>query len=444
MPHIPSTHPVRLTLFATLCFGLLMFASLRPAGAVEVQKVVSPGGIEAWLVEEQTVPILAMNFAFRGGYTQDPDGKEGLVNLLSSLLDEGADEYDSQSFQRALEETQARISFSAGRDEFYGEIRTLSFLADDSFELLRKALAKPRFDAEPIERMRQQVLVSIKRSETNPDSIANRALFSTLFPDHPYGRRSNGTTDSVKAVTRDDIVAIHRAIFARDTLKVAVVGAISAADLGLLLDKVFGDLPESGSLTEVAETVPAVGETVTRSLNVPQSAIRLALPSLKRKDPDFLAAFVMNHILGGGAFTSRLYDEVREKRGLVYSVYSHLMPMSRSAVFFVGAGSRGENAQTTIDLIQKEIKRMGEEGPTPEELRKAKDYLIGNYPLRFDTSNKIAGQLLGLQVNDLPADYIDTRNDQIEALTLEDVKKAAQKILATGSPAVVVVGQNGS
>jgi len=444
MPHIPSTHPVRMTLFATLCLGLLMFASLRPAGAVEVQKVVSPGGIEAWLVEEQTVPILAMNFAFRGGYTQDPDGKEGLVNLLSSLLDEGADEYDSQSFQRALEETQARISFSAGRDEFYGEIRTLSFLADDSFELLRKALAKPRFDPEPIERMRQQVLVGIKRSETNPDSIANRALFSTLFPDHPYGRRSNGTTDSVKAVTRDDIVAIHRAIFARDTLKVAVVGAISASDLGLLLDKVFGDLPESGSLTEVAETVPAVGETVTRSLNVPQSAIRLALPSLKRKDPDFLAAFVMNHILGGGAFTSRLYDEVREKRGLVYSVYSHLMPMDRSAVFFVGAGSRGENAQTTIDLIQQEIKRMGEEGPTPEELRKAKDYLIGNYPLRFDTSNKIAGQLLGLQVNDLPADYIDTRNDQIEALTLEDVKKAAQKVLATGSPAVVVVGQNGS
>jgi len=433
-----------MTLFATLCLGLLMFASLRPAGAVEVQKVVSPGGIEAWLVEEQTVPILAMNFAFRGGYTQDPDGKEGLVNLLSSLLDEGADEYDSQSFQRALEETQARISFSAGRDEFYGEIRTLSFLADDSFELLRKALAKPRFDPEPIERMRQQVLVGIKRSETNPDSIANRALFSTLFPDHPYGRRSNGTTDSVKAVTRDDIVAIHRAIFARDTLKVAVVGAISASDLGLLLDKVFGDLPESGSLTEVAETVPAVGETVTRSLNVPQSAIRLALPSLKRKDPDFLAAFVMNHILGGGAFTSRLYDEVREKRGLVYSVYSHLMPMDRSAVFFVGAGSRGENAQTTIDLIQQEIKRMGEEGPTPEELRKAKDYLIGNYPLRFDTSNKIAGQLLGLQVNDLPADYIDTRNDQIEALTLEDVKKAAQKVLATGSPAVVVVGQNGS
>lgn len=444
MPYFPPASPVRLNLLAILCFGLLMFVSLRPAGAVEVQKVVSPGGIEAWLVEEQTVPILAMNFAFRGGYTQDPDGKDGLVNLLSSLLDEGADEYDSQGFQRALEETQARISFSAGRDEFYGEIRTLSFLADDSFELLRKALTKPRFDAEPIERMRQQVLVGIKRSETNPDSIANRALFSTLFPDHPYGRRSNGTIESVTAITRDDIVAIHRAIFARDTLQVAVVGAISAADLGTLLDKVFGDLPENGSLTEVAETVPAVGETVTRSLDVPQSSIRLALPSLKRKDPDFLAAFVMNHILGGGAFTSRLYGEVREKRGLVYSVYSYLMPMSRSAVFFVGAGSRGENAQTTVDLIQKEIKRMGEEGPTPEELRKAKDYLIGNYPLRFDTSNKIAGQLLGLQVNDLPADYIDTRNDQIEALTLEDVKKAAQKILATGSPSVVVVGQNGS
>lgn len=424
--------------------SLLTLFFVGTANAVDIQKVTSPGGIKAWLVEEQTVPIVAMNFAFKGGYTQDPQGKGGLVNLLSSMLDEGAADLDSQAFQRALEETQARISFSAGRDEFYGEIRTLSFLADGSFELLRKALTKPLFDVDPLERMRNQILVGIRRSETDPDSIANRALFSALFPEHPYGRRSSGDLESVATLNRDDLVDLHKNLFTKDTLTVAVVGAITPDELGALLDKVFGDLPNSGTLLDITEAKPVIGETITKSLDVPQSSIRVALPSIKRKDPDFLAAFVMNHILGGGSFTSRLYSEVREKRGLVYSVYSHLMPMERSALFFIGAGSRSENAQVTIDLIREEIKRMGKDGPTEEELQKAKDYLTGSYALRFDTSNKIAGQLLGLQLNDLPAEYIETRNDQIAALTLEDVKKAASKILATGDPAIVIVGQNGS
>jgi len=430
-----------------LAAGLILALSglaASPASAIDVQEVTSPGGIKAWLVEEKTVPIVAMNFAFLGGNAQDPEVKSGLSNLMSSLLDEGADDLDSQAFQRALEETQARISFSAGRDDFYGEIRTLSFLADESFELLRKAVTKPRFDPEPIERMRRQVLVGIKRSEADPDSIANKTLFSKLFPDHPYGNESSGTLETVASITREDLVAQYKAIFAKNTLKVAVVGAITPEELGPLLDKVFGDLPEKGDLKPVPEITPATGESITVALDVPQSAIRLALPSIKRKDPDFLAAFVMNHILGGGSFTSRLYDEVREKRGLVYSVYSHLLPMDHSALFFIGAGSRGANAQQTVDLILQEIRRMGDEGPTPEELQKAKDFLTGSYALRFDTSNKIAGQLLGLQIEDLPADYINTRNSEIEALTLDDVKRIARKILDNGEPSVVVVGQTAS
>ena len=427
-----------------LALTTALVLGVEDARAVEVQKVTSPGGITAWLVEESTVPIIAMDFAFSGGSAQDPDGKQGLANMMSVMMDEGAADLDSQAFQQALEDTQAKISFSTGRDYFYGSITTLSFLADDSFELLRKAIVEPRFDTDPLERMKRQIAARIKNSETDPDSIANEALFTALFPDHPYGRRSIGTLESVSGLAGPDLAAQHQAIFARDTLKVAVVGAITAEELAPLLDKVFGGLPESGTLKPVAETAPVVGETIRRTLDVPQSSIRLALPSLKRKDPDFLAAFVMNHILGGGSFTSRLYDEVREKRGLAYSVYSHLMPMDHSAVFFIGAGTSGESANTTIDIIQNEIQRMGAEGPTPEELRKAKDFLIGSYPLRFDTSGKIARQLLGLQINDLSADYIETRNGEIEALTLEDVKRVANRLLSEDKPAVVIVGQGGS
>lgn len=423
---------------------LAVIALARPAAAVEVQKVVSPGGIEAWLVEEHTVPVIAMNFAFQGGSAQDPEGKLGLSNLLSTMLDEGAGEMESQEFQQALEESQAKIDFDAGRDHFYGEITTLSFLAEDGFELLRLALNEPRFDAEPLERMRRQIIAGIRTSESDPDSVANRALFSAMFPHHPYGRRDTGTVESVQSLTHDDLVRHHAAILARGTLKVAIVGAITAEELGPLLDRVFGALPETGELTAIADTAPEIGATVVKSLDVPQSAIRLGLPSLKRKDPDFLAAYVMNHILGGGSFTSRLYGEVREKRGLAYSVYSHLLPLDHSAVFFVGAGTRRDNAELTVEIIRKEIERMAEDGPTPEELQKAKDYLIGSYPLRFDSSGKIAGQLLGLQLDDLPAEYIETRNSEIQAVTLGDVKRVANRILAAGKPAVVIVGQTGS
>ncbi|MEM8812655.1 MAG: pitrilysin family protein [Pseudomonadota bacterium] len=432
-----------LSLAPTLAFAGFLAVS-GPAGAVDVQKVTSPGGIQAWLVEEHTVPVVALNFAFSGGASQDPDGKSGLANFMSSLLDEGAEDLDSTAFQKALEETQARIGFSVGRDFFYGDMRTLSFLADESFELLRKAVTAPRFDSEPIDRMRRQVISGLKRDETDPDALASQALFATLFPDHPYGNRRSGTIEHIEAITRDDLVAHHRAIFAKEHLKVAVVGAISAEKLAPLLDQVFGDLPETANLKAIPEIVPQTDQAIATPLEVPQSAIRMALPSIKRSDPDFLAAFVMNHILGGGSFTSRLYSEVREKRGFVYSVYSRLVPYNRSALFFVGAGSRSETADDTVDLIIQEIKRMGEEGPTPEEFEKAKKFLTGSYALRFDTSNKIAGQLLGLQLNDLPADYINTRNDQINALELDDIKRIANKILAEAVPTVVVVGQPGS
>lgn len=441
MIHAFQTRLDRLSVAFLLIALLALFAMAKPAGAVDVQKVVSPSGIEAWLVEEHTVPIIAMNFAFLGGSAQDPTNKSGVANMVSSLLDEGADDLDSQAFQRALEETQARIRFSAGRDNFYGEIRTLSFQAAESFVLLKKAINSPRFDAEPTERIRRQVLTGIKRSETDPDSIANKTLFATLFPDHPYGRRSSGTMESVQSLTRDDLVAFHTSVFTRDTIKIGVVGAISAEDLGPLLDQVFGDLPQQTGVVPVPKIVPTAGARVAPELDVPQSAIRLALPSIKRADPDFLAAYVMNHILGGGTFTSRLFSEVREKRGLAYSVYSHMLPLDSSAVLFVGAGSRDETAEQTVELILSELRRMGEKGPTPEELQKAKDFLTGSYALRFDTSNKIAGQLLGLQLNELPAEYINTRNDQIRALTLDDVKAMARKLLNAADPSVVVVGR---
>jgi zinc protease len=422
--------------------GLTALAA-GPAEAVQIQRVVSPGGIEAWLVEEQAVPLIAVNFAFKGGNAQDPDGKAGLANLLSTLLDEGAGEMDGQEFQGRLEDLSIRLAFEDSRDAFYGEMKTLSAHRDEAFDLLRLSLTKPRFDDDAVERMRVQAISGLRREKRDPDTVASRLWARSIFPNHPYGRPANGDEASVAAITGQDLRDYHGRVFARDGLKIGVVGAIDAKTLAPLLDRVFGDLPARQRLTPVAEVTPLSGLTVSETIPNPQTVIRLSAEGLKRKDPDFIAAYVMNHILGGGSFSSWLYTEVREKRGLAYSVYTSLAPYDHAGLFYGGLGTRADRAAESIRVIRDEIKRMAEVGPTPAELDKAKSYLTGSYALRFDTSDKIAGQLLAIQMDDLGLDYIDKRNALIEAVTLADVKRVAARLLSKPLT-VVTVGPGGS
>lgn len=422
--------------------GLTALAA-GPAEAVQIQRVVSPGGIEAWLVEEQAVPLIAVNFAFKGGNAQDPDGKAGLANLLSTLLDEGAGDMDGQEFQGRLEDLSIRLAFEDSRDAFYGEMKTLSAHRDEAFDLLRLSLTKPRFDDDAVERMRVQAISGLRREKRDPDTVASRLWARSIFPNHPYGRPANGDEASVAAITGQDIRDYHGRVFARDGLKIGVVGAIDAKTLAPLLDRVFGDLPARQRLTPVAEVAPLSGLTVSETIPNPQTVIRLSAEGLKRKDPDFIAAYVMNHILGGGSFSSWLYTEVREKRGLAYSVYTSLAPYDHAGIFYGGLGTRADRAAESIRVIRDEIKRMAEVGPTTAELDKAKSYLTGSYALRFDTSDKIAGQLLAIQMDDLGIDYIDKRNALIEAVTLADVKRVAARLLSKPLT-VVTVGPGGS
>ncbi len=438
----------RRMLVATLLLATLATAWLLlivPARATEIQRVVSPGGIEAWLVEEHAIPLISVQIGFTGGGTQDPAGKEGLVRLMASLLDEGAGDLDSQAFQTRLEDLSIDLSFSAASDSFSGSLKTLSVNRDAAFDMMRLALTEPRFDADPIERMRRQAISGLRQEERDPNAIAGRLWFATAFPDHPYARPTRGTEESLGAVTRDDLVRMHGRLLARETLKIAVVGAIDAKTLGPLLDKTFGALPEKAELTPVAEVSPLGGQRETVSMDVPQTVIRFGLPGLKRSDPDFIPAFIMNHILGGGSFSSRLYEEVREKRGLAYSVWTYLAPYDHSGVLMGGTATRADNTETALEVISNELKRMAEDGPTADELEKAKSYLTGSYALRFDTSDKIAGQLVGIQMEGLGIDYINERNGLIEAVTLEDVKRIAARLLDAGTPpTIVTVGKTAS
>ncbi len=420
-------------------FALALTASAHAASKIE--PIVSPGGIKAWLVREPSVPMIAMDFSFAGGANADPADKLGVGNMVSSLLDEGAGELSARAFQERLEERAIQLTFASGRDQFRGSLLTLGDNLDEAATLLRLALTAPRFDEEPVERIRAQVLAALRRATTSPTDIANERWWATAFPDHPYGRSNNGTLESVPQIRVEDLKAYVGRVFARGSLTIAIVGDIDADRAGRLIDRVFGGLPAKASLPVVPDAVMhGLGTRVTVELDVPQTVIDFGGPGLARHDPDFFTAYVVNHILGAGTHTSRLYREVREVRGLAYSMRTNLIWLDHAAVLTGGTATRSDRAKETLAVIEDVIKRLAEDGPTQDELDKAKSYLKGAYAIAFDTSSKIAGQLVQIQLDDLGIDYPERRGAMIDAVTLVDAKRVAKSLLDKGL-LVTVVGR---
>jgi zinc protease len=414
----------------------------KSASPTQVRPVKSPGGIEAWHVESEIVPLIALAFTFEGGAAQDPADKPGVAHMMARLLDEGAGPYNSDRFQERLAARAIELSFNAGPDALGGSLKTLVRHADEAFELLRLALCEPRFDDDAIERVRAQTIAGLRYQANDPGTMASKRFFAEAFPDHPYGRPTAGTIESVAAITRDDLVRLHRAIVAQGQVKLAVVGAIDAERLAGLVDKVFGTLPASGALAPVpAATLAGRGSRVVVDLDVPQSVIRFGIDGVSWRDPHFIPAYVLNHILGGGAFTSRLFQEVREKRGLAYSVGTSLVSYRAAAMTWGYTATKNERVAECISVIAGEMVRLKREGPTDDELAKAKDYLTGSYALGFDTSTKIAHQLAQIAFEGLGIDYIAKRNALVSAVTQEDIRRAAERILDDGEMLVVVAGR---
>jgi zinc protease len=358
------------------------------------------------------------------------------------MLDEGAGELSSREFQERMEDLSMRMSYEEAKDAFYGNFETLTANRDESVKLLKLALNKPRFDADAVDRIRQQLLAALVYAARDPDKVAQNEWYALAFKGHPYARPANGTEQTVATITHDDLEGYRKRIFAKDTLKVVAVGDIDAGQLGRLLDEVFGDLPAKAELTPVSKTAPVTGgRQEVIEMNVPQSVAVFGLGAMPRKDPDFIPAFVLNQILGGGGFASILMEEVREKRGLAYSVYTYVYPYQHASIFSGGVATRNDAMGQSLDVIRDELKKMAEEGPSQEDLDNAKNYLIGSYPLRFDTNAKIATQLLGLKMDGFGPDYVENRNAMIAAVTLDDMKRVAKHLLETQNLIVTIVGK---
>jgi zinc protease len=420
------------------------FVSTVPAAApaAKIERIVTPGGIEIWHVRDDTLPMVSMEFGFLGGSAQDPADKSGVAAMMAALLDEGAGELDARAFQERLEERAIALSFSSQRDTMRGSLKSLTEHRDQAFDLLNLALTRPRFDADAIDRIRAAMLAGIRRRATDPNQIGGDRWFAKAFPGHPYGRPQRGDLETVAKITAADLQAMHKNTFARSNLKVATIGAIESGEIAKLVDRAFAGLPALPTLTPVADVIPqGNGEHDIVQMDVPQTVITFGGLGLKRSDPDFVPAFVLNHILGGGSFSSRLYREIREKRGLAYSVYSSLAPMRHAGLFIGGVSTRNDRAAESLAIILEQIRQIAADGPSADELAKAKSYLIGSFPLRFDTSGKIASQLLEIQIENLGIDYIDRRNGLIQAVSADDVRRAAARFLTDARLLVTLVGR---
>jgi zinc protease len=427
------------TLAAAAAAALLTLAA-APAHATQIERVVSPGGIEAWVVREPS-PLIAVEFAFTGGAEQDPPDKAGVAYLAADLWDDGAGDLDAKAFHSKLENKSIGLSFGAGRDHVRGSLRTLTVNRDEAFGYLRMALTAPRFDPDAVERARAQLLSQLERQSQSPNNIASRTWWQAAFPDHPYGRPIAGTPESIARITIEDLKSYTRRVLARGKLKVAIVGDIAPADVGALLDRTFGALPAEPELTPVPDVVmQGLGRRIVVPLDVPQAVVTFGTRGIARSDPDFMAAYIVNHILGGGSFSSRLYQEVREKRGLAYGVSDSLSWFAHAAVLIGGTATRSSVTGEAIGIIEQEIHRLAEAGPAEQEVADAKSYLEGSYALGLDTSAKVAGQLVQMQLDNLGIDYIERRTGMIEAVTLADTKRVAKRLLDAGL-LVTVVGQ---
>ena len=426
-----------------LFLAVLAALALTPAAhaAVDIQEVKSPGGITAWLVEEHSIPFIALEIRFKGGASLDEPGKRGAVNLMTGLIEEGAGDLDAQGFAAAQEALAASFSFDVWDDGLSISSRFLTANRDESVALLKSALTTPKFDEESVERVRGQVLSIIRSDEKDPDEIVTARFSAVTYGDHPYGSSLNGTMDSVSALTRDDIVAAHQAVLTRDNIYVGAVGDITSEELGALLDDLLGDLPATGGTPPETAEISFDGGVTVIPYETPQSVAIFAHEGLARDDPDFFAAFVLNTVLGAGNFESRLMTEVREKRGLTYGVYTYLANKDYADLMIGRVASANNRVAEAIDVIKAEWAKIAAEGVTQEELDLAKTYLTGAYPLRFDGNGTIAGIMVGMQMGDLPIDYIATRNDKVNAVTLDDVKRVAARLMQPDALTFFVVGQ---
>lgn len=428
---------------------LLMLLLITPAQArdrvLDIQEVVTPNGITFWLVQDETLPIVSIKFSFRdAGANNISEDKQGLSRLLSNTMDEGAGELDSQAFQKELSDHSIKLSFSAGRDHFEGELKTLVRYQDKAFNLLKQALNNPRFDEEPVNRMREANISRIKSNLGQPSWIAARLFNDKAYEGHPYALNGGGTISTLESITPQDLEQYRQNHLTKDKVVIGVTGDIAKDQISQAIDSIFATLPEESSAQESETTVYTLqnqGKIFLYEQDIPQTIIQMALPAFSKDDPDYYALILMNQIFGAGGFGSRLMETAREKEGLTYGIYSGLNLRKEAKLFTIGTSTKNETVSRMLEIIEQESQKIAGTPVTKEELEKAKSYLIGSMPLSLTTTGQITSIVRSLQKDNRPINHLDTFESKINAVTQDDIQRVAQRIFSHYNPLIILVGK---
>lgn len=442
----PSKWMILGALLVIVLIGFVILFGMRAQAAdkfLPIQQIKTASGIDVWVIEDHSLPIIVMKFAFvESGSVLDPYERQGLARMLSNTMDEGAGTLDSQAFQKELADHSISLTFSSSRDAFSGELEMLKRHEDKAFHLIDLTLNSPRFDAEPVARMRDANLSRIKSSLSEPDWMAARLIADRAFEGHSYARNSGGTLSSLGRITPDDLRKAKHALLTKDRLLVVVAGDVDPKTIGAKIDGVFAKLPATASVVKAADTkIANAGKIYLFAQDIPQTFLEIMLPAFGQEDKDFYALEVLNYIYGGAGFGSRLMDEVREKKGLTYGIYSDVQPYRHANAFHIATSTKNESASEVIDIVKAQMLRLQTEKVGDKELADAKSYLTGSLPLSLTSTDDIAGIVLGMRTNDFPTDYLDTYAANINKVTADDLMRVAKRVLKPEVAVIVLVGK---
>ena len=420
---------------------LLLMVMILPAHAVDINPITSFKNVDAWIVESHQLPFVTMDISLRAGSAFEGD-KHGLANLTASLLTEGAGRYNAEKFQQELERMGSKITASADKLNINVQATMLTENIEQTLSLLTQVIISPRFDESAVERIKQAIISGLKQGEESPAFKLDRAFDKAIYGEHVYAHPVAGYVDSVEKLTQQDIRDYHQQNFTRANMKISVVGDINPAHLAKIFDKQFLAIPvgeKRNKLTSVPQQ--PLSATLRVEMDIPQSHIKTGHEGISRHDKDYFAAYVMNYILGGGGFNSRLMEEVRTKRGLAYSVYSYFDALPQQGAFVSSVQTKTKDEQHSLHLIRKEMEKMRSQLVSEEEYQGAINYLTGSFPLRIDSNAKILGYLSIMQSEDLGRDYLKTWTSKIKAVTREDVQRVAQRLLHPERLVTVIAGK---
>jgi zinc protease len=413
------------------------------ASPLKIEHWTLPNGAHVHLVEAHDLPMVQLRVVFDAGAARDPRGRSGVALLTSGMLEEGAGTLSADDIARRFEDLGAEFGAAAERDMATVDLRSLSDskLLEPALDLFAQILAGPSFPQDALERERARLLVTLARDAQSPGTIATRAFYRELYGEHPYAAEPQGDEASIKAITRDDLVGHYKRYYVGKNAHLVIVGDVTMGNARKIAEHIFGKLP-AGEPAPALPAVPPLDKARERRIDFPatQSHVFLGQPGMTRDDPDYFPLYVGNYILGGGGLVSRLSTEVREKRGLSYSVYSYFLPMRVSGPFVMGLQTKNTQRAEAIGLMRRVLEDFVKNGPTDKELEAAKKHITGGFPLRIDSNRKIADNLAVIAFYDLPLTWLDDYIKRVEAVTSEQIRDAFRRRVHPDKLVDVVVG----